>query len=694
MSRSPREIWPLSTAGQWTLPRLRPYVRCTCVAVLLVLTASGCTSITAREAYLRNAIDDQRERVEAGHRLSEASAAVLARNGLFSGIIASPDELARTLESRLRSKVEPDGALALAELSYQAGLAQASGRSAMPWYRDAAELAMMALDDPSGTRPDLAIEIHNHALERVIRIARNEGIAHKESWRNILGQLNIAVGTSSSFLDPQRLAGLQVAADLRVRGMDNIYRSSGVGVPLIAHRVVNPQATQEPRDQFMPREIRTGATAVLMPGGSLLEGEWRRSPASLVLFDPFRERSLNVASREITLASDRTTPLAVQVDRGHLAALEWTGLLDSSFERPGVETGLYTLRPYERGKIPVVFVHGLSSSPRAFVQTINELSNKPGIATRYQFWVFLYPTGLPIPSSASKLREAVIRTRETLDPEHADLALDRMVFVGHSMGGLLSKMMAQDSQQVLWNATIQQPYERILNSPTLMKTVGAALVYQPVPSVRRLVFIATPHRGSPIANELFGRVVASLVRRPTGEPGVAEELRAIYGKDVITRELRGKALNAIGNLRTDSPILAALDQIPINAGVPYHSIIPLINGNTNTDGVVEYSSSHLEGAVSEKTLPGTHFSQEKPEVTAELHRILLEHLEANRDVAVPAEAIQVAPEPPLTTNVSPPEPIQRTSATSAGPWKPVLGAQEPVEFRLQDQQPSLESPGS
>ncbi|WP_422928841.1 esterase/lipase family protein [Singulisphaera sp. PoT] len=615
--------------------------------MLLLSATAGCAGVTAREAPLRNKLIDYRERIETGFRLSEASAAVLARNGFYQTFNASPGEMARALEAKLQNKSEPDGALALAELSYQAGLSEGMGMDAIPWYRDAAILGMMALDDPYGTRPDLAIEIHNGALERVLRVARKSEMKRHESqpWRTTLSQLDIAVGSTMNYLDPERLASVQPASDLRVRGMDNIYRSGGLGVPLVAHRVADPNGLIEARDQFMPRETQVGATAVVMPGGGLLQGDWRRNPASMILFDPFRERSMQVSSRDIPLASDRTTPLAVQVDQGYLSTIEWTGLLESSFERPGFETGLYTLHPYERGKIPVVFVHGLVSSPRAFVQNVNELQNAPEIASRYQFWVFMYPTGLPIPSSAAKLREALYNIRETLDPNHTDPALDRMVFVGHSMGGLLSKMMAQDSGLMLWDATIKKPYEKIQNSPTLQKTVGAALVYQAVPSVRRLIFIASPHRGSPIASDLFGRFVSSLVRRNDSElqVQVKEELKAIYGENVIKSDMRRKALNAIGNLRTDSPILQAIHRIPIRSSVPYHSIIPLVNGTLPSDLVVPYYSSHLPGATSEKILSGTHFSQEKPEVTAELRRILLVHLEENRDLVPPPDTAHRLP---------------------------------------------------
>jgi hypothetical protein len=106
------------------------------------------------------------------------------------------------------------------------------------------------------------------------------------------------------------------------------------------------------------------------------------------------------------------------------------------------------------------------------------------------------------------------------------------------------------------------------------------------------------------------------MRRPNEAAARIAEIEALNGPNVLTTELHGRALNAIGNLRTDSPILAALDKTPIDPTVPYHSVIPLIGGVANTDGVVEYRSSHLHGAVSECIVAGTHLSQEAPESDA------------------------------------------------------------------------------
>jgi pimeloyl-ACP methyl ester carboxylesterase len=611
-------------------------------ACLLLIAAAGCMGVSVRDAPLRNAVADGWERLETnrGLNVSLEAGAVLARQHLLIEAQQDPIRAARLLEARLQSQNEPDGAIALAELSYYIGvnLQTANPIASLPWYRDAAVLATLALGDPATSRPDLAAELHNRALARLIRVAQTRRVRDGDNanWREILECQGLVLQSSNRYLAPERIGDLRIADDLNVEGMDHIYRSSGLGVPLIAHRYTDESGPLDLQDQFFPREMRIAATAVARPSGGLARGEWRRKPSWIELIDPFQQQSVAVGSKEAHLGFDRTAPLAMQVARSRLAALEWTGLFDSNFERPGLTAGLYMLRPYEHDKIPVVFVHGLASSPRAWVQTINELQNNPSIASRYQFWIFMYPTGQPIPGSAERLRRSLIKVRDSFDPGHSDTTLDQMVLVGHSMGGLLSKMMVQDSKRALWDATITVPRDQFKGSAKLQEALDNVLIFRPLPFVTRVVFIATPHRGSPIANSRFGQTIAALVRRPADVEAHIAEIEAMNGPDVISPEMRGRALNAITNLRTDSPILAALDQIPIQPGVTYHSIIPLIDGNTPIDGVVEYRSSHLEGAESERIFAGTHFSQQDPFVTRELDRILREHLATTNASAVVA----------------------------------------------------------
>ena len=605
-------------------------VCCLCLSVAVC----GCVGIRANNDELRVAAQDGWDRFEAarGLKVCPETAQFLAEHNLLVPAQKDPALAARLLEADLETQDQPNGALALAELSYQVGLGAQTTRplEAISSFRDAATLAALQLNDPGGARPDVAIQIHNSGVERMIRLAesRRLKLIDGRDWRAILEAQGLLVRSSTSYLAPDRLGDVRVAADLRVEGMDHVYRARGLGVPLVAHRFGAKEGSTDPQDLLYPREMRIAATAVVTPRGRLLGGEWRKNPATFALIDPFEQHALRIADREVVLACDRTTPLAMQVARGHLDALEWAGLFDSNFERPGLDAALYMLRPYEPGKIPVVFVHGLFSSPRAWVQTINELQNTPAIAARFQFWLFIYPTGMPIPGSAARLRVALANARQSLDPGHGDHAFDQMVLVGHSMGGLLAKMMAQDSQYILWDATITVPHDKFKASPQMQESLDHALTFKPLPFVKRVIFIATPHRGSPIADSPFGQFIASKVRRPEMLDERIAEIERLNGPDVICPELRGRALNAINNLRTDSPILAALDRIPIAPGVPYHSIIPLIGGTADTDGVVEYKSSHLDGAASERIVAGTHVSQEEPAVTRELDRLLIEHLTA------------------------------------------------------------------
>ncbi len=100
-------------------------------------------------------------------------------------------------------------------------------------------------------------------------------------------------------------------------------------------------------------------------------------------------------------------------------------------------------RPYERGKVPVVLIHGLWGFPPLWDRMIEDLEADPAIRARYQFWTFRYASGDSIPFSAHLLRQSLRRARRVFDPDGTDAAFDQMVVVGHSLGGILAKMMVQ-----------------------------------------------------------------------------------------------------------------------------------------------------------------------------------------------------------------------------------------------------------
>jgi len=170
------------------------------------------------------------------------------------------------------------------------------------------------------------------------------------------------------------------------------------------------------------------------------------------------------------------------------------------------------LHPHRTGHVPVVLVHGTASSPARWAELINELENDPRFWHDYEIWFFIYNTGNPIAYSASLLRDALTKAIADLDPEGKDPGLKQMVVIGHSQGGLLAKMTVIDTGMHLWPFTVS-PNELDVSAET-RETLTHALIIKPLPFVKRVIFVATPHRGSYQALGFLGSLVSWLVNLP------------------------------------------------------------------------------------------------------------------------------------------------------------------------------------
>jgi pimeloyl-ACP methyl ester carboxylesterase len=432
----------------------------------------------------------------------------------------------------------------------------------------------------------------------------------------------------NAFLRVDRIRSVAVAEDYTVVGMQAHYRNGGHGVPVVVERVIPKEEPRSAEECLYPRRTWAPATAVLYPGGGLRGGAWRSRPCAMVLHYPFETSSVTRGPHVLRLAGDRTTALAVHSSNVDFAKLAKRGLLDGQFARSSFETGLFSLQPYQPGKVPVVLVHGLNDSYSTWFQTLNHLRNDPEIAARYQFWVFMYPTGNPVVVSAAYLRRAIREARDCLDPGRSEPAWDRMVVVGHSMGGLLTKVQIESSGSGLDRQVFTRPLEEVKADPETRQLLYDTMRFEPVPEVQRVVFVATPHRGSHVASQLVGRVVNTIVGAPTPLADAARRLRKMNGPGLFQDSFKLRHVTSVANLRFNSPALQLLGGLPFRPDVPYHTIafrIPLGPTLLPTDGVVPYTSAHLDGAASELVLPGNHLDHQKPEVTAELKRILRLH---------------------------------------------------------------------
>jgi pimeloyl-ACP methyl ester carboxylesterase len=494
-----------------------------------------------------------------------------------------------------------------------------------------------------------AQKTHDAAVARLLILAQKGPLLAnsplESDWLATLRQVGVSAAGTTRLLTPHKIARLVLADEYHVSGFSHHYGSDGLGVPLVAlwppDHARNDRA---PEDRYFPDDVATPATAVLRAGEWGTGGAWHGRSLTLILYDPFDSRTVEAGGKAWPLATDRTTALAVQVNRGRgLRRAAISGVVASDLGR--FEEGLYMLRPYQPGKIPVVLVHGLFSSPLAWAETYNELCNDPALADQYVFWIFLYATGEPIPVAAAHLRETLRQAMATFDASGSEPALRQMVVVGHSMGGLLTKILAQDSGLTIWNAVVNVPYPASRLAPESQALLNRALIFRPEPYVRRLVFIATPHGGSPVADGPLGRLGLVLSRPQGNTARIGAELEAAYGPGSYNRGLRGETFS-LRNLSPSSRVIQGLRGIPIDPSVPHHSIVLQLKHHTaygRGDGLVPYDSSHLPSATSEVLVPGFHVQVGQRGVTDELRRILRIHLqEVGADLRTGQETVQDA----------------------------------------------------
>ena len=406
------------------------------------------------------------------------------------------------------------------------------------------------------------------------------------------------------------------------RGEPAVVRS-GVGGTLVGVQRSVPPGSPPPR--LEPKNgYRVPVTSIIQfdhPGNSTLV------KARLHLINPRKHDTVKIGGEHFSLAANFSAPL---LSYGRLNEL-WLGFINMiRGQNFGTTSGLLLTEPYDPDRVPVVFVHGLLSSKFIWRRTALALLQNPEIRRRYQFWAFSYPTGNPISFSALRLREDLAFVQESFGPKHG------MILIGHSMGGLLSRMQVTNSGRMIWNEVFGPRAQKLYSQVPDDSRAKRALIFQANPAIKRVIFIATPHRGSSLAAGGIGVIAIWLIRLPSD---LLHEIPEAFARALDPEGRRTIVPTSIQGLSPNSPLLLALDRLPIEA--PHHSIIgDRGRGDTpnSSDGVVPYWSSHLSSAESEKIVPTGHEAMADPRAVEEIRRILLMNLGVRDNRASEASA--------------------------------------------------------
>jgi len=205
--------------------------------------------------------------------------------------------------------------------------------------------------------------------------------------------------------------------------------------------------------------------------------------------------------------------------------------------------------------------------------------------------------------------------------------------VGHSMGGLVSRLQTLDSGDDFWHLVSDRPFDQLRAPPEVREKLHACFLFRPNPSVRRVITIGTPHRGSEASNNFTQWLTRNLIRLPQMLAEGREQLvhdNPGYFHDTALLQTR----TSIDSLSPESPVFGAMLQGRRAPWVKYHNLVgevPDENFITSllagSDGVVTLESAHMDDVESEIQVPADHTTiHTHPRAVLEVRRILLEHL--------------------------------------------------------------------
>lgn len=486
-------------------------------------------------------------------------------------------------------------------------------------------------------------DFYNQALAKMIT---SYGLRHKG---NKTVPKDIKIGKSIYSIDyshyPQlnteEVENLLSSYNLNFSGLRSLNRRDGFGAEFVAI-LTAPKKAEE--DKYIvdpvhhhyqsgvnpnihdPRYLAVSITAQPKTGESV--DEILHNPNfSLKIYDPYSIEKIQVAKKEYPLAANFSAPYGLWLAENNLGAAAYLTLIDR--DQRLTMPHLYMLEPFNPNKKVIVLVHGLASSPEAWIRLTNDIMGDHVLREHYQVWQVFYSTNMPILESRYQIN-AIINQAFNYIGQDTPAAKDA-VLVGHSMGGIISRLLVSD-------INLTQPAFKLLKNRQLNRfkddpIFSARLNMQPINNFDRAIFLSSPHRGTEFADRWFTLAARKIIKLPGAFLGALAD--TIQDQDLSVQNFlkdvgNGLIQNGPSDLSNNSKFTQLTENVMPKKGMVYHSII---GNSTNSedpdvmsDGIVPYKSAHLDGAASEIIIKGGHSIQETPQAVLELRRILRLHL--------------------------------------------------------------------
>ncbi|MEO1524628.1 MAG: alpha/beta fold hydrolase [Planctomycetota bacterium] len=570
----------------------------------------------------------------------------MRRYGLHEGYQEDAELCLAKIRDTIDENRDPELIHALAELSYVEGKkaeergrgGEALGHFGMALTSSYNYLFAPDLDENRNLYDPqfrATCDVYNESLEDMLRLlCKDNEIRPGQTYHveTADGEFEVETRLRGNW-NPDEFDRYEFVSDYKIQTLRARHTTFGLGVPLIAVRKKG-DVQADSREKHYPNGLSYAVTALIRCDGKTEGVKGKCNRCILEFFDPLSVNEVKIANHWVPLETDLTTPLAYYLDKPQFRT---RNIENASLFRPGsVEQtrGLYMLEPYDPERIPVLMVHGLWSSPRTWMDMFNDLRSFPELRERYQFWFYLYPSGQPFWISATQLRKDLADIRDKFDPGHRDAKMDQMVLVGHSMGGLISRMQTIDSGDDFWRIVSDQPSQRLRGDETQRNRLVSTLFFKPNQSIRRVVTIGTPHRGSKFANDVTRWLARKLIKLPSMTVSTTQNLVKSNPDLFRDTDLLTMA-TSVDSLAPESPIFPVMLRAKYSPDVQFHNIVGVLQNPSliqkkagRGDGVVAYESATMPDTESELIVDAEHtVIHMTGQAIFEVRRILLDHLQ-------------------------------------------------------------------
>ncbi|MEG0482380.1 MAG: alpha/beta hydrolase [Acinetobacter sp.] len=650
------------------------------IMALSTLSLSGCQVVSVKNQKVNVSITNERDSILTRSKMSEASLNVLSMTGgEAKTCIEDPDKCVKSLEGipqiqdeQLLSTVSEIYLTKAINLNNSSNCkigvfakhhSEEKQKLNQQNYDLCLDQQMAMLDKSIRYSYAYLFKTERHPQDRIfnnrqvqIRDFYNQALAKlittysaRNKYRVVSNQMKVGTSIYSinykgyPELDNTELENLLSSYNLNFSGLRSINRRDGFGAEFVA---VLPKLKEEPEeakyiiDPFnykyknginpnihQPRYLSVSVTAQPKDTTTTIQNILYGSDFQLNVFDPYSVEKIKVGANEYPLAANFSAPYGLWLAENNLGAAAYLSLIDR--DQRVTMPHLYMLEPYNPNKKVIVLVHGLASSPEAWIRLTNDIMGDQVLRENYQVWQVFYSTNMPILESRYQINAIINQTFASIDQESS--SVKDAVLIGHSMGGIIARLLVSDADLVkpALQKLNNRKYDKFKNDPIFKER----LTMKSVPNFDRAIFISAPHRGTAFADRWFTLAARKIIKLPGAFLGaLADSIddRDINAKNFLTDVGHGLIQNGPSDLSQNSNFTLVTENVMPKKDMIYHSIMgndtDSTDPNVMSDGIVPYKSSHLDGAVSEKIIKGGHSIQETPEAVLELRRILRLHL--------------------------------------------------------------------